>query len=57
MVRNVVITFIASQGLSKIYTWITELCTLSDIAKTHSKVAYSAPIHGVFNRWTYLFRT
>ena len=42
-------TFIAGQVSFKINIWNTELSTLSDIAKIHPKLAYSAIICGVLN--------
>ena len=49
-------SFIAYQVSFKIYIWNFELSTLSDIAKIHPTLTYSALIHGMCNRQTYLFK-
>ena len=42
---------------AKITTWASELHKLCEIAKTEPQVAYSALIHGLIGKWTYIMRT
>ena len=41
----------------KVTSWVTEIQTLSNIARTEPQAAYSAFTYGVKHRWNYLMRT
>ena len=41
----------------KVNNWVKEITTLSHIAKVHPHVAYSAFVHGLQHRYTYIMRT
>ena len=50
-------SFVADYLKNKVDMWSLELQLLSNIALTQPQAAYSAFIHGILNRWTYLCRT
>ena len=50
-------SFVTDYLQNKVDMWSRELQLLSNIALTQPQAAYSAFIHGILNRWTYLCRT
>ena len=41
---------------SKVTTWSQELCNLSEIARSQPQAAYSALVHGLQHKWSFLCR-
>ena len=49
--------YVSNWMRTKVQTWIDDIDTLSDIAKSQPHSAHSALTHGLISRWTYSFRT
>ena len=50
-------TFVSNFVREKIKDWVNELDNLVTISRTQPHAAYSCLIHGLFNKFVYLFRT
>ena len=48
--------FIEEHLRSKVGEWTSSIILLSEIAKSQPHAAYSAPVHGLSSRWSYLSR-
>jgi hypothetical protein len=49
--------FVETYVRKKVMEWESELKVLTSIAKSQPQAAYSALVHGIKNKWSYLFRT
>ena len=48
--------FVREFMASKVTTWSQELCNLSEIARSRPQAAYSALVHGLQHKWSFLCR-
>ena len=46
--------FVREFMASKVTTWSQELCNLSEIARSQPQAAYSALVHGLQHKWSFL---
>ena len=51
------IEFMEAYAAQKIAKWVSEIESLSAIARSHPHAAYAAFVHGINGRWLYLMRT
>ena len=49
--------FVINFTKEKVSEWVEQIDRLVQVARTQPHVAYSALVHGFFNKWVYLFRT